>query len=53
MVGVSIGLYKLCFFLTRLFLSEQLVQDVGEMLLVVQKEVEDDGTWLITDECSN
>uniref|UniRef100_A0A4W4FR50 Josephin-2 n=1 Tax=Electrophorus electricus TaxID=8005 RepID=A0A4W4FR50_ELEEL len=33
----------------RSFLKEQLSQDVAEMLLVVQREVEDDGTWLIPD----
>ncbi|XP_051577465.1 josephin-2-like [Myxocyprinus asiaticus] len=33
----------------RSFLIEQLSQDVAEMLLVVQKEVEDDGTWLKPD----
>ncbi|XP_023685936.1 josephin-2 isoform X2 [Paramormyrops kingsleyae] len=34
----------------RTFLSEQLSQDVSEMLLVVQREVEEDGSWLTTDE---
>ncbi|KAF7227148.1 josephin-2 isoform X2 [Nothobranchius furzeri] len=31
------------------FLSEQLSQDVAEMLLVVQREVEEDGSWLNSD----
>ncbi|XP_056299606.1 josephin-2 [Pseudoliparis swirei] len=31
------------------FLSEQLSQDVAEMLLVVRREVEEDGSWLNTD----
>ncbi|XP_077455870.1 josephin-2 [Stigmatopora argus] len=30
----------------RTFLGEQLSQDVAEMLLVVQREVEEDGSWL-------
>lgn len=34
----------------RSFLTEQLSQDVAEMLLVVQKEVDDDGTWLKADD---
>ncbi|KAJ8289943.1 hypothetical protein GJAV_G00007010 [Gymnothorax javanicus] len=34
----------------RSFLNEQLSQDVSEMLLVVLKEVEDDGTWLNSDD---
>lgn len=34
----------------RSFLTEQLSQDVAEMLLVVQKEVDDDGTWLKPDD---
>lgn len=34
----------------RSFLIEQLSQDVAEMLLVVQKEVDDDGTWLKPDD---
>ncbi|XP_067094343.1 josephin-2 [Osmerus mordax] len=34
----------------RVFLSEQLSQDVGEMLLVVRREVEEDGTWLNSEE---
>ncbi len=34
----------------RSFLTEQVSQDVAEMLLVVQKEVDDDGTWLIADD---
>lgn len=38
---------------SRPFLSEQLSQDVAEMLLVVQKEVEEDGMWLISDGCEN
>ncbi|XP_034053067.1 josephin-2 [Gymnodraco acuticeps] len=33
----------------RTFLSEQLSQDVAEMLLVVQREVEEDGSWLNSD----
>lgn len=33
----------LCF---STFLSEQLSQDVAEMLLVVRREVEEDGSWL-------
>ncbi|XP_058245749.1 josephin-2 isoform X1 [Hemibagrus wyckioides] len=37
----------------RQFLSEQLSQDVAEMLLVVQREVEEDGTWLISDDREN
>lgn len=32
------------------FLSEQLSQDVAEMLLVVQREVEEDGSWLNPDD---
>ncbi|XP_076010898.1 josephin-2 [Genypterus blacodes] len=31
------------------FLSEQLSQEVAEMLLVVQREVEEDGSWLVSD----
>lgn len=31
------------------FLSEQLSQDVAEMLLVVRREVEEDGSWLNPD----
>lgn len=38
---------------SRPFLSEQLSQDVAEMLLVVQREVEEDGSWLISDGCEN
>ncbi|KAI4873570.1 hypothetical protein NFI96_026261 [Prochilodus magdalenae] len=34
----------------RSFLCEQLSQDVAEMLLVVQRDVEDDGTWLIPED---
>ncbi|KAL4616703.1 josephin-2 [Arapaima gigas] len=34
----------------RTFLSEQLSQDLSEMLLVVQREVEEDGTWLTSDD---
>ncbi|XP_016321881.1 josephin-2-like isoform X2 [Sinocyclocheilus anshuiensis] len=34
----------------RSFLTEQLSQDIAEMLLVVQKEIDDDGTWLKPDE---
>nr|XP_057912266.1 josephin-2 isoform X2 [Doryrhamphus excisus] len=30
----------------RAFLSEQLSQDVAEMLLVVRRDVEEDGSWL-------
>ncbi|XP_035019465.1 josephin-2 isoform X2 [Hippoglossus stenolepis] len=33
----------------RSFLSEQLSQDVAEMLLVVQRDVEEDGSWLNPD----
>ncbi|TKS82163.1 Josephin-2 [Collichthys lucidus] len=33
----------------RSFLSEQLSQDVAEMLLVVQRDVEEDGSWLNSD----
>ncbi|KAM7383357.1 hypothetical protein PAMP_003018 [Pampus punctatissimus] len=33
----------------RIFLSEQLSQDVAEMLLVVRREVEEDGSWLNSD----
>uniref|UniRef100_A0A3B5AN03 ubiquitinyl hydrolase 1 n=1 Tax=Stegastes partitus TaxID=144197 RepID=A0A3B5AN03_9TELE len=33
----------------RSFLSEQLSQDVAEMLLVVRREVEEDGSWLSAD----
>lgn len=36
--------------LPRSFLNEQLSQDVTEMLLVVQREVEEDGTWLNADD---
>lgn len=36
-------------FLCSTFLSEQLSQDVAEMLLVVQREVEEDGSWLNSD----
>lgn len=32
------------------FLSEQLSQDVAEMLLVVRREVEEDGSWLNSDD---
>lgn len=38
---------------SRPFLSEQLSQDVAEMLLVVQRDVEEDGTWLNSDGCEN
>ncbi|KAK7886305.1 hypothetical protein WMY93_025926 [Mugilogobius chulae] len=31
----------------RTFLSEQLSQEVAEMLLVVQRDVEEDGSWLV------
>uniref|UniRef100_H3CRN6 Josephin-2 n=1 Tax=Tetraodon nigroviridis TaxID=99883 RepID=H3CRN6_TETNG len=34
----------------RSFLGEQLSQDVAEMLLVVRREVEEDGSWLNSDE---
>ncbi|CAL1610997.1 unnamed protein product [Knipowitschia caucasica] len=34
----------------RTFLSEQLSQEVAEMLLVVRRDVEEDGSWLITDD---
>ncbi|XP_031155323.1 josephin-2 isoform X1 [Sander lucioperca] len=33
----------------RTFLSEQLSQDVAEMLLVVRRDVEEDGSWLNAD----
>lgn len=36
-------------FFPRTFLSEQLSQDVAEMLLVVPREVEEDGSWLNPD----
>lgn len=35
--------------LRRTFLGEQLSQDVAEMLLVVRREVEEDGSWLNSD----
>ncbi|TRY59491.1 hypothetical protein DNTS_017882 [Danionella cerebrum] len=37
----------------RSFLNEQLCQDVAELLLVVQKEVDEDGTWLKPDDTNN
>lgn len=43
--------YSLYFSLSlRAFLSEQLSQDVAEMLLVVRREVEEDGSWLNADD---
>ncbi|KAK0139155.1 Josephin-2 [Merluccius polli] len=37
----------------RVFLTEQLSQDVAEMLLVVRQEVEEDGSWLNPDNSQN
>lgn len=51
-VDVQLLFWSLFFIIlpSRSFLIEQLSQDVAEMLLVVQKEVEDDGTWLKPDQ---
>lgn len=43
----SLSVTFVCLFST--FLSEQLSQDVAEMLLVVRREVEEDGSWLNSD----
>uniref|UniRef100_A0A3B3VKS7 Josephin-2 n=1 Tax=Poecilia latipinna TaxID=48699 RepID=A0A3B3VKS7_9TELE len=37
----------------RAFLSEQLSQEVAEMLLVVRRDVEEDGSWLNPDSPNN
>lgn len=52
-IPIKIDLCSHWFFILlppRSFLIEQLSQDVAEMLLVVQKEVDDDGTWLKPDD---
>lgn len=45
--NLSLSVTFVC--LCSIFLSEQLSQDVAEMLLVVQREVEEDGSWLNPD----
>lgn len=45
LISLSVTLVCLC----SIFLSEQLSQDVAEMLLVVRREVEEDGSWLNPD----
>lgn len=45
LISLSVTFVCLC----SIFLSEQLSQDVAEMLLVVRREVEEDGSWLNPD----